>query len=166
MAFNLLIIALSAFIPLVVGFIWYHPNVLGKAWMQANKFTQKDVESGNMPLILVLTYFMSFLMGTVITFLVIHQNHLFSVFADVPAASEQGTTLNLYISEFMSNYGNKFRTFGHGAFHGLFTVVFFVLPMITINALFERRGAKYIFIHVGYWLISISLMGGVLCQFS
>jgi hypothetical protein len=40
-----------------------------------------------------------------------------------------------------------------------------VLPLIGINSLFERKSFKYIFIHTGYWIISLALMGGVLCQF-
>lgn len=58
---------------------------------------------------------------------------------------------------------NKFRTFKHGSFHGIIGAIFFALPILGINALFERRGAKYIFLHLGYWVITMALMGGVIC---
>ncbi|MEM1124806.1 MAG: DUF1761 domain-containing protein, partial [Bacteroidota bacterium] len=32
-----------------------------------------------------------------------------------------------------------------------------------MNALFERRGWKYIWIHTGYWFITLALIGGLLC---
>jgi hypothetical protein len=40
------------------------------------------------------------------------------------------------------------------------------LPIIGINALFERRGFKYIAINVGYWVVSMAIMGGIICQFA
>jgi hydrogenase maturation factor len=37
---------------------------------------------------------------------------------------------------------------------------------VGINALFERRGGKYILVHVGYWIVTLALIGGVVCQFA
>jgi hypothetical protein len=67
------------------------------------------------------------------------------------------------IADFMAKYGNEFRTFKHGAFHGLMYGLFFVLPVIGTNGLFERKSWKYIFINVGYWTVSLMLMGGIIC---
>ena len=41
--------------------------------------------------------------------------------------------------------------------------LFVALPIIGINALFERKSAKYVALHLGYWAISLALMGGVIC---
>ena len=38
--------------------------------------------------------------------------------------------------------------------------------VIGINALFERKGFKYIAINAGYWILCLGLMGGVLCAFA
>jgi hypothetical protein len=35
--------------------------------------------------------------------------------------------------------------------------------MIAINGLFERKSWQYIFIHSGYWIISLMIMGAVVC---
>ena len=64
----------------------------------------------------------------------------------------------------MAKYGDAQRGFSHGAMHGSMVSIFFVLPLIAINSLFERRGWKYTFIHFGYWFCSLVLMGGLLCQ--
>jgi hypothetical protein len=32
--------------------------------------------------------------------------------------------------------------------------------------LFERKGFRYIAINGGYWIISMALMGGIICAFS
>ncbi|MEL6988082.1 MAG: DUF1761 domain-containing protein [Bacteroidota bacterium] len=37
--------------------------------------------------------------------------------------------------------------------------------MIGCISLFERRGWKYVLIHAGYWLLTLTLIGGVVCQF-
>jgi hypothetical protein len=73
--------------------------------------------------------------------------------------------LKTHYDAFAEATKDSFRTFKHGMLHGIITSIFLVLPIIGINALFERRGAKYIFIHVGFWAICFALMGGILCQF-
>lgn len=65
----------------------------------------------------------------------------------------------------MDKYGNNFRTFKHGAFHGTIGGFFFATPVLCINALFERKSFIYIAINAGYWIITLALMGGVICAF-
>jgi hypothetical protein len=156
-----LIIALAALIPLVIGFIWYSKAVFGNSWMRVNRFHDDDMKGGNMILTFVLTYVFSFMIGIVLTSLVIHQFSFFSVVADDPTSEANKTWLANSIKE----HGNKFRTFKHGALHGTIASIFFVLPVIGIISLFERRGWKYVIIHWGYWLVTLALMGGVICQF-
>jgi hypothetical protein len=44
--------------------------------------------------------------------------------------------------------------------------LFFALPVLGTNALFQHKGFKYIVINVGYWIITLALMGAVICQFA
>jgi len=37
------------------------------------------------------------------------------------------------------------------------------LPIIGTNALFERKSAKYIFINAGYWIVTLGVMGAIIC---
>jgi hypothetical protein len=67
---------------------------------------------------------------------------------------------------FLDKYGNNFRTFKHGAFHGILSALFFATPVLGINALFERKSFKYIFVHAGYWMLTLALMGGVICAYA
>lgn len=62
-------------------------------------------------------------------------------------------------------YADLHRSFGHGVVHGIIAAVLGALPIITIISLFERRGWKYIMVHFGYWLITMTLMSGAVCQF-
>ena len=64
---------------------------------------------------------------------------------------------------FMADYGAAFRTFKHGALHGAMTGVLLAFPIVAINALFERKSWKYISIHAGYWIVTLSGIGAILC---
>jgi len=41
--------------------------------------------------------------------------------------------------------------------------IFIVLPVIGINAQYEGKSWKYILINAGYFIVSLALMGGILC---
>lgn len=156
----------SALIPLIIGFIWYNPKTFGNPWMKASGVSEEKLKTGRMPVIFGLTYVMGFLISVALMSMVIHQAHIFSIFADVPGAQDPATETGKYVSDFMAKYGTLYRTFKHGAFHGTLTTLFFVVPIITVNALFERRGFKYIALHAGYWTVTLAIMGGIICQFA
>ena len=158
---NFYMLFVSALIPLVIGFIWYNPKVFGTAWMKANGFKDEDLQGANMPVIFLLTFIFAVLMSFVLTWIVIHQGGVFSMLA--PEVMESGSEEMVLFNDLMAKYGDRSRSFGHGAMHGGLFAVFFVLPIVAINALFERRGWKYIFIHTGYWFVNLLLMGGLLC---
>lgn len=151
----------AALIPMAVGAVYYNEKVFGSAWMKANGFKSEDLEGANMAVIFGVSYLFSVLVAFFMTNVVIHQIGVFQMM--VPGVTEAGSDIQKHYNELMVQYGDNFRTFGHGAFHGILTTIVFVLPLIGINALFERRGWKYIFIHVGYWAICLALMGGLLC---
>ena len=162
-ASNFYIYFITALIPLFVGFVYYHEKVMGTAWMKVNGLSRQDLEKGNMGVIFGVVYVLGILLSVFITNLVIHQANVGSIL--MPEVVDKESMEFSELSAFMEKYGERFRTFGHGALHGGITAVFFILPILAINALFERRGWKYILIHTGYWFITCILIGGVLCQF-
>lgn len=163
---NLLVILLAAIIPMIIGFIWYHPKVFGTAWMKACGLDDEKVKGANMPLIFGLSFLFSLFIAFSIQFMVIHQYHLYSLFANEPGFMEGGSEIDNLFKSLMEKYGTNFRTFKHGAFHGTMAGITFVLPVMATNALFERKGFKYITINVGYWIVSLALMGGVICAYA
>jgi hypothetical protein len=98
--------------------------------------------------------------------MVIHQNGVFSTLAGDPTLSDPNSEIGLYFKDFMAKYGTNFRTFKHGALHGTLSGIFFSLPVISVLAMFEGRSWKYIFLNVGYWTVSLAIMGGIICQWS
>jgi len=161
---NMLFVALAALIPIVIGFIYFSPKLFGNAWMQCCGLTTEQLEKSNKILIFGVTLVLSFLLSFILFQLVVHQTDLYSILIDEPGFGEEGTAIMNEINTFMANYGDRFRTFKHGALHGGIIGVFVGLPIIMINGLFETRSLKFGFINAGYWIITLSLMGGVLCQ--
>ncbi len=161
---NWIALLVAALVPLIVGMIWYSQKGFGSAWMKAADISADKMQGANMPLIFGLVYLLSFFMALSLNFVVIHQMHLFSVLADEPGVMDKGSEVNAMLTNFMDKYGNNFRTFKHGAFHGFLNSITFALPIVSVAALFERRGAKYIAIHAGYWAVTMAIMGGIICQ--
>jgi hypothetical protein len=117
-----------------------------------------------MPLIFGLSYLFSFMLATAINMMVVHQSHMASILLNEPGFKEKtGDVYAMYL-DFMAKYGTNFRTFKHGAFHGTLSGLFVAMPILATNAMFERKSFKYVLINVGYWTITIALMGGVICQ--
>lgn len=149
----ILVAAISA---LVVGFIWYNPKIFGNAWMQAASMTDEQVKGGNMAKIFGLALLFAFLLAMALPSIVIHQMGAYSL-----AQGELGI-LPSY-EAFTTDYSNEFRTFKHGALHGVIAGIFIALPILGTNALFERKSAKYIFINSGYWIVTLGVMGAIIC---
>ena len=155
--FNPVAMLLASISALVIGFIWYNPKVFGTAWMQAADMTEEKIKGANMAKIFALALFFAFLLSTALPGIVIHQMGAFSLIGGDPAAA-----LPSY-EAFMADYSDAFRSYKHGAFHGVLTGVFIALPILGTNALFERKSAKYIFINVGYWIVTLAVMGAIIC---
>jgi len=163
---NFLVIGLSALVPLVTGFIWYNPKVFGTAWIKTTGLTEEQLKSANMPLILGLSLLFSLMLATMLNGIVIHQAALQSIVMGDPDLQDPNSALSILLKDFTSKYGNNFRTFKHGVFHGVISALFFALPVLGTNALFERKSFLYIAIHTGYWVVTLGLMGGIICQFA
>lgn len=130
---NFLAIILASLVPLMLGFVWYHKNVFGNAWMKAANLTDQDMKSANMAKIFGISLLMSVLMSYFLLF-------------NVDGPGQEGA----------------FDTFKHGAFHGTLMGIMIALPIMTINGLFDRRNWTYILINGGFWIACLALMGGVI----
>lgn len=155
MQINFIALLAAGLVPIIVGFIYYHKKVVGNAWMNVTGMTEEKAREGNMAIIFSVSYILSIMLAFALNSLVIHQNGLFSLFG--------GDESNELYKQVFDLTKDNFRTFGHGALHGFITSVFVGLPILGTNALFEQKGWKYIWINVGYWAITITIMGGIIC---
>ena len=157
MEFNFLAILVAAFTPIFVGFVWYSDKVFGRIWMQESGLIKDNMSKRNRIKILALTFIFSFLISFFMQFIVIHQNGAISAAMDIKNVDSS------ILQNYLNAYGNTYRTFKHGALHGFLASIFFVIPIVGINALFERKSWKYIAIHAGYWIITLMITGAIIC---
>ncbi|MEP7197442.1 MAG: DUF1761 domain-containing protein [Saprospiraceae bacterium] len=78
--FNWLAIAVAAISTLIVGFIYYHPKVMGNAWMKASGMTREQGKSMNMGMTFGISVVLSFLVGVALTVNVQHGGPEFQTF--------------------------------------------------------------------------------------
>ena len=154
---NFLAILVAAVSALVVGFIWYNPKVFGNAWMKAANMTEEQINGGNMLKIFGMALLFAFMLAFILPTIVIHQMGAISLVGGDPTQA-----LPSY-GAFMADYGDAYRTFKHGALHGFIAGLFIALPIIGTNALFERKSAKYILINSGFWIVTLTVMGAIIC---
>jgi hypothetical protein len=167
MKMNWIIVGAAALVPLLVGMVWYSKLLFANAWMKATGITEEDGKKANMPKMLGLTLLLGVLVAFALIPITVHQMGIFSVFAgdaDQALMKDPNSDLAKYYNDFMLKYGTNFRTFKHGAFHGVLTGLFMALPIVGIASLFEMKSFKYVAIHVGYWIVCMALMGGIICQ--
>lgn len=143
----------AALIPLIVGLIWYSPALMGRV-----------VSAGGAARRPALRILFFILLGILLTIaimpVVIHQMHLFSILAGQPLAEIEAMS-----GPIMAKYSSTYRTFKHGAFHGTLSAIFMALPILGVSAIAERKRGKVVLAHLGYWAITLALVGGVVCGF-
>ena len=132
MEINWLSIVLAALVPMVMGFIYYHKALFGKAWMDSIGMTLEKAKEANMPLMFGLSFVMSLLVAIFMT-----------QFCN--GTGQEG----------------EFDTFKHGIAHGIIISLFLIIPIFVTNGLFEQKSWKNILINAGYWILTLAIMGGI-----
>ncbi|MEM9929240.1 MAG: DUF1761 domain-containing protein [Bacteroidota bacterium] len=154
---------MAALVPMVVGAIWYNEKVFGRAWMNASGVTDDMINSGNMAKIMGFSLLFALMLSFFMPSLVTHQMGLFGLMGAEPDFMVPGSAATTEFEALMAKYGDRHRTFGHGAMHGAMAGVFMALPIIGIISLFERRGWRYRLIQGGYWTVTLAIMGAIIC---
>lgn len=157
MPFNFYAVLAASLVTLLVGFVWYSPKVFGNIWMKETGMTEEKAKQSNMIKVFGLTIFYSLLLSLLMPVLVIHQMGALGMIGGDPALAKPSYTA------FLADYGDAFRTFKHGALHGFMSGLFLALPITAINSLFEQKSWRYILINAGYWIVSMTIMGAIIC---
>lgn len=156
---NPIAIPVAAVAALFIGALWYNPKFgFGITWMRAAGMTEERMKSGNIAVIFGLALLFAVMLSIL---LMQFTNHQWGAFGMVGGDPE--LVKNTSFDAFMAAYGNAFRTYKHGALHGAIFGVLGALPILGTIALFERKSAKYIFVNSGYWIVTLTVMGSILC---
>lgn len=159
MAFNFLAVLVAGLSSFAVGSIWYNPKVFGTIWMKEAGITEEQSKKANLLKISGLTFIYSLMLAFMMPNLVIHQTGALGMIGGSLLVESAKPS---YLA-FMADYGDAFRTYKHGALHGFLSGLFFALPIISINGLFEQKSWKYMAIQSGYWIVIMTLMGAIIC---
>ena len=169
MEINFLAVVVAALVPTVMGFIWYHEKTFGKAWAEGAGMTEEKMKSGNMPMIFGIALLFSFFLAFSMNIHAIHDNQVVGATyyaTDGTMEAAEGSELAEWVEYYYTNLAADNRSFSHGAAHGLLLCLMVILPIIVNNALFERRGWKYTLINAGYWILCLSIMGGIVAAWT
>jgi hypothetical protein len=117
--------------------------------------TEEKARQANMVKVFGLSFVFAFMLAFMLPTIVIHQ---------VGAAQLAGGNANdPALIAFLEVHGDMFRTFQHGALHGFLGALFLVFPVLAINGLYEQKSFKYIFVTSGYWMVTMTIMGAIVC---
>lgn len=121
----------AAVAAMAIGFAWYHPKTFGSAWMRGVGMTEEKMAAANP----AITYGLAFLMAAILAF--------FTAFVGGGHTDE------------------VLPKWQHYAFHGVQMGLAMVAPILIIVSLFEQLDFKTIAINVGYWILTLGVMGAV-----
>lgn len=160
MQLNHLAHALIAFVPLILGFVWYQPKMPWIRWIG-----DRDPLRIQRPsfIKLLLLYGLSAALVFVYMNLIIYQIGFYELFfTDVMRGDQESKRI---AEEFLAVYGHKHRHLGHGLFHGLIDAFALALPFIAFYSVVEKTDRKRTMVHFGFWAICSTLIGGLVAQF-
>jgi len=154
---NMLILALLSLIPFAFAYLWFHPQLFGgERWFAASEMPI-DKRTAVKPLKLLLSILLNFLLAFGLSQLVLHQMGVFSLVGGDISLLQTGVG-----ADFMKEFGQRHLSFGHGIFHGILAALFFGMPFLGYVCIFEKKSANYFLIYMGYWIITLGLMGGLI----
>lgn len=70
--------------------------------------------------------------------------------------------LAMFVAYAVRHDPESLSPFIHGLMHGAMIGFFTAMPVLVTNSLFEQKTTVNMLINVGYWILTIGLMGGVL----
>ncbi len=150
---------LIAFVPLMIGYFWYHPKSPVLHWSGVE---MPPIQNLSIFKILIL-FFLSFTLVYGYINIVIHQMGFYELFfTDIMKGSTEAQQV---VDDFLGKYGDKHRSLGHGVFHGAINAFVFALPFIAIHGILDNKSNKYIIFHFLYWLITSIVIGGLISEF-
>lgn len=159
MHLNYLAFFLIAFIPLIIGWYWYHPNSFMSKFSKVEFSNPSELGFAKVIILFVLSFTLVYGYMN----LIIHQMGFYELFfTDIMKGSKESEAI---VKEFLDQYGTKHRHFGHGVFHGVINAFVFALPFTSAIAILDNRGKKFVLHHFTYWLVTSALIGGCISEF-
>jgi hypothetical protein len=128
-------IAVAALAAVVLSYVWHNIIFKDMTNTKENKVSQ--------PVFILVSYVLNFVIAYGL------YGHVIGLHRFIASLRESAGEVN----------NNAFL---HGVFHGAQNALFYgAISALIITALLEGKGLKWTLLTVAYWVISISLMGGI-----
>lgn len=134
MELNWMAIGAAIIAQMVVGYLYFHPSVMGKKWAAANGKSLEEMMPTNMGLTMGLTILLTI---------------FFTMFLAVNVTGPGQEDI-------------QFHTIKHGLFHALILAIMVILPIFGTQGMYEKRGWNWALIHVGYWFSRMAVAQAIL----
>jgi len=131
-AINYLAVLITAVISFIIGGLWYSPILFRNAWMKSGGFSHKNINEAKKKGMGKL-YFITFI----------------------------GSLLMAFVLAHFVRYVNAVKFF-EGMELGFWVWLGFALPLLIGGVLWENKSVKFYLINIGYQLVSLELMAGIL----
>jgi hypothetical protein len=131
-AVNISAIVGAAAASFVIGMLWYSPVLFGNAWMKAGGFSKKDIDKSKK-----------------------------KGMGKMMFASFIGSLVMAWILSYFVVYASA-GNFVDGMKIGFWLTIGLIAPVLLSSVLWEGKVVKYYLINLAFWLVSVSVMGGIL----
>jgi len=138
MKMNWVAYAVAVVAQMIIGYLWFHPAVMGKRWAQANGKTIDEMKPKNPGMVYGLT-----ILYTVLNTMFLMIN---------VTGPGQDTAPD----------GHSYHTFQHGIVHAVIFMILVVLPVIGSPALHEGKSKGWMLVQMGYWFVRLIVAFGIL----
>lgn len=156
---NFIVIIATAFIPMVLGMLWYSPALFGNAWLKEMGLTQDQMKENQKPLKFLMAFICNILLAIGLFTMCTHEFSVLGLVGGNEDLLRTGTG-----GAFLAEYGGTYARFSHGVVHGLFSSLLVAVPLIGHRCLWAGKSFKFFLLDLGFWTLCIVLMSGIISQ--
>lgn len=154
---NFVILFATAIIPLAISSVWYSSLLFGGDKWEKIAYIPEEKKLFSPIWKVMILFIFNFLIACGLYGICIHQSSVYSL-----AGGHTDLLETSVGATFIAMYGKAYLSFKHGAFHAVLATLMFVLPILMYITVFDKKGYRYFIVHFAFWLLSLSLMGGVI----
>ncbi len=138
MQMNWAAFAVAVVAQMVIGFIWFHPAVMGKMWAKSIGISIEDMKPKNPGMVYGLTilYTILFTMW---------------LMTNVTGPGQD-----------VAPDGHSYHTFQHGVVHAFILAIMVILPVLGTPALYEGKTKGWMMVQMGYWTVRLIVAAGII----
>lgn len=162
---NWYIIFFTAFLPLIIGYVWYHPKIFGGKLAKFSDNQLSNIGVTNNFKRAISIYGFGVLLSYMVLLLCVHQIGPHLLFFAESQMADPNYEAHAFLKNFLEQFGDRHRTFSHGLIHGFEMGLFWSIALLASTAFIEGQSLKKYWIHIGFWILTCMVMGGVLSAF-